>query len=271
MGGFTKKCIFAFYNYGIINNLYFMNTKYRLSQEERGLGVSGITLEGCLEVYKGDELVATFDQYWFFHNLDADISDRYLCWNQDGTKVGFYGLHYPDGTLPHFDTSLPEDEIECCSVVCYLDLETKEVKEHPLKNEPLMMTWDNDDTTFIVLPDPVDIDPSNPLVEIPQDGPSKSPIEQLKKAAQLEFAIAREHIKTATSSDYGPYSFRKRLLEYYLFYYDPRYVKESAFKYCVKRRNDYLHSKGMPVPYGEDILDDEPSRFIVLDNQMQKK
>ena len=134
-----------------------------------------------------------------------------------------------------------------------------------------MMTWDNDDTTLIVLPDPVDIDPNNPLVEIPQDGPSKSPIEQLKKAARFEFAIAREHIKTATSSDYGPYSFRKRLLEYYLFYYDPRYVKESAFKYCVKRRNDYLHSKGMPVPYGEDILDDEPSRFIVLDNQMQKK
>lgn len=234
-----------------------MNAKYRLFQDERGLGESGLTMEGCLEVYKDDELVATFDQYLAFHDLWGDISDRYVCWNQDGTKVGFYGLHYPDGTFPHLDTGLAEDEIECYSVVCYLDLETKEIKEHPLKNEPLMMTWDDDDTTFIVLPDPVDIDPNNPLVEIPHDGPDKSPIEQLKKAAQFEFAMARKNIVTATSDDYGPYSFRKRLLEYYLFYYDPLYEKESAFKYCVKRRNDYFRSKGLPVPYSENILDDE--------------
>lgn len=233
-----------------------MERTYRLYQDVRGLGMSGITLEDCLEVYKGDELIASFDCYWLGHKLGGDLDEDWIRWNQDGTKVGFYGWRYPDGSLPHFDTRLAEDVIECHGVVCYLDIETKEVKEFPLKNEPLVMTWDNDDITLLVLPDPVEIDPNNPLVEIPHNGPDKSPIEQLRKAAQLEFAYAQEYLKTASSGIYNRYSPRKGLLDYYLFYYDPSCEKESAFKYCVKRRNEYLRSQGIPVPYNENILDD---------------
>lgn len=231
-----------------------MERAYRLYQDERGLGMSGIILEDRLEIYKGDELIATFDQYWLFHDGRGNISDKYVYWNQDGTKVGFYGLRYPDGTFPNHYTGSANDDIECHNVVCYLDIETKEVKEHLLKNKPLVMTWDNDDKTLLVLPDPVDIDPNNPLLEFPHSCPDKSPIEQLRKAAQYEFTVALDYFKTFNSPD-GFYSFCQGQLYYYLTYYDPSCDKESAFKYCVKRRNEYLRSQGLPVPYGEDILD----------------
>lgn len=79
---------------------------------------------------------------------------------------------------------------------------------------------------------------------------------KMKESARREFSMAQNNINTAKSVAEEPFTDPKRL-EYYLFEYDPRYVKESAFKYCVKRRNEYLRKLGLAVPYSENILDDE--------------
>lgn len=81
--------------------------------------------------------------------------------------------------------------------------------------------------------------------------------EYIRKAALAEYKAALNYMNGKGALDAGgdPLSDPVRL-EYYLFEYDPRYVREGAFRYCVKRRNDYLRSEGLPVPFPEDIFDE---------------
>ncbi len=229
-----------------------MEMEYRLYQDERGLGMSGLTLEDRLVVYKGDQLVASFDCYWLLHDLEGNLKEQYICRSQDGTKVAFYALRYPAGTFPDFENYV--DELEPQRVVCLLDLKTMEIKEMPYPQSSQLIYWDGDETIMFV-----ESNPEYPEIGIPrldvsfEDALDWYP-EGLQRSAWKEFFIAHNNVNKADSANARFFNDPKRL-EYYLFKYDPRYVKECAFKYCVKRRNDYLRSHGLPIPFEDDILD----------------
>ena len=81
--------------------------------------------------------------------------------------------------------------------------------------------------------------------------------EEIRRAALAEYKAACDFMNGKGIVNAGEDPIRDPArLEYYLFEYDPRYVRESAFKFCVKRRNVYLRGEGLPVPYEEDIFDD---------------
>lgn len=215
--------------------------------------MSGLTLDDRLEVYKGDELVASFDCYWLLHGLGGNIEEQYICWSQDGTKVGFFALKYPARTFPDFENNV--DELEPQQVLCLLNLKTMEIKEKPYLQSVQLIIWDGDDgdTIMIVNPDSGYYKFGIPrLAESLEDSFDLLP-EGLQRTAWMEFSIALNNINKLNSASARCFHDPKRL-EYYLFDYDPRYVVESAFKYCVKRRNEYLRIRGLTVPYEDNVL-----------------
>lgn len=84
--------------------------------------------------------------------------------------------------------------------------------------------------------------------------PLNSNKDSLREAARLECEVAWRNMNNDGDASKAPISDPARL-EYYLFEYDARYVREDKFKWAIKRRNQYLRSEGLPVPYEDSILD----------------
>ena len=232
-----------------------MEREYRISQEVKGLGMSGLTQIDTLDVYKGDKLVASIDNYWLMHGLGSQLDEKYICWNSDGTKVGFVAFKYPKGTFP--DTEDYLDEIDSQMMMCILDIPKFEILEECVNELPVALKWDDEESVLIYMLNATKKEmPYSTPMEISGDESPYELSKKLKESIQEEFAIAKRNINTATDADKELIN-NPQCLEYYLFEYDPRYVRESAIHYCVRRRNEYLRSQGLPVPYSEDILNEE--------------
>lgn len=204
------------------------------SQEQHGLGESGLLSTDVLHVYINGVEVKTFDDYLFEFAYPYES-----CWNSRRDRACFVVRKQAPGTFPALD-----DEFDCFAnlVLCVFDIhENDVVKEIPVSTAPLQIQWDEAGDFPVLNPEP------------------ETPLPQSSEDAQFEYEVAKANMNTlGPVLPDDPMNDPTRL-EYWLFYYDERYVREPPYEYAARMRNQYLKDHNRPIPYSEDILSKKPA------------
>lgn len=212
-----------------MNDIY---TIIDFSQEQRGLGESGLLSTDVLHVYINGIEVKTFDNYLFEFAYPYES-----CWNSRRDRVCFVVRKQTPGTFPALD-----DEFDCFAglVLCVFDIhENDVVKEIPVSTAPLKIQWDEAGDFPVLNPEP------------------ETPIPQSSEDAQFEYEVAKANMNTlGTITKDDPINDPTRL-EYWMFYYDERYVRESPLEYATRMRDQYLRSLERPA-YQDKAVNETP-------------
>ncbi len=200
--------------------------KLDFQQDIRGLGESGLVQTDELVLFINDIEVKTFDNYHFVHSFTEKMR-----LSPSHSRICFVANKYPEGTFPALD-----DELEGYGIVplvlCVFDIyERTVVKEIPLEGVPRKIIWDEGTDLPVVVKESVEIK-------------GRSVHE-----AKSEYDKAREYMNHGgTIKPEDPINDPTRL-EYWLFYYDERYIRETPFEYASRMRNQYLKEHDLPLPY----------------------
>lgn len=213
-----------------MNDIY---TIIDFSQEQHGLGESGLFSTDVLHVFINGIEVKTFDDYLFEFAYPYES-----CWNSRRDRACFVVRKQAPGTFPALD-----DEFDCFAglVLCVFDIhENDVVKEIPVSTAPLQIQWDEAGNFPVLNPEP------------------DTPLPQSSEDAQFEYEVAKANMNTlGTITKDDPINDPTRL-EYWLFYYDERYVRESPQEYATRMRDRYLRAQSRPAYKGETAPAPEP-------------
>lgn len=200
--------------------------KAEFYQDERALGESGLTETDFLILSLDGIMVKTFDEYYYLHSFPDD-----MLWSPSRRRICFVANKYPEGTFPANDMNL-ERYSATPLVLCVFDVYDREVvKEIPLPGDPGRISWNTQED----LPEAV-----QESIEF-----KSRTVSEVKD----EYDSAREYMNRAgTIKPEDPINDPTRL-EYWLFYYDPRYVKGTPFEYASRMRDKYLKEHNLQAPY----------------------
>ena len=213
-------------------NKYFI---IDFSQERHRLGESGLLETDVLHVFIDAIEVKTFDNYLFVLAYPNEY-----CWNPRHDRACFVVRKQSPGTFPATD-----DEFDRFAdlFLCVFDVhENDVVKEIPVTSAPLRIQWDEAGDFPVPGPDPGITRPES------------------AEESRFEYELARANMNTmGTVGPDHPINDPTRL-EYYLFYYDERYVRDSPLAYATRMRDHYLRSLERPADKGKVVPKAKPDK-----------
>ena len=168
---------------------------------------TGEVITGKLDVCLYGSMHYTFDNYLLIHAYPKSEA-----LNPYHDRICFLVQRLPQGSLPGENVrEIPSGPFH----LCVMDLSNGAiVAELPIL-EPFDFKWDDD---------------------------GRHPVPNPQRE---EFERAKTHMNTGGKvGPEDPLNDPERL-EYYLFYYDPRYVRESPMEYATRMRDEYRRKKAM--------------------------
>lgn len=198
--------------------------KAEFNQDEIGLGESGLYEVDALTLHLDGILVKVFDDYYYRHSFPED-----MLWSPGRRRICFVADKYTYGTFPADSMDLDGCESPTLVLVVFDIYDREVVKEITLSGDPQQIRWDALEDLPVVVQESIKVE--KPIVKhVPEPGSAEE---------KKEFEEALQYIRTPGTIKPSDRINDPNSLEYWLFYYDSRYVKETPYEYASRMRAKY--------------------------------